>query len=90
MARWLLMNLDRAGKDEFPITHEFLSELLGIRRQTISVIAGADPKQERLKELAAATPAAYTDSVAEPRSTRLRCGRRRLRERTIPSQRVST
>ena len=40
MARWLLMNLDRAGKDDIPITHDFLSELLGVRRQTISVIAG--------------------------------------------------
>ena len=32
---------DRVGKDEFPITHEFVSELLGIRRQTVSVVAGA-------------------------------------------------
>jgi CRP-like cAMP-binding protein len=34
MARWLLMNHDRAGKEEFPITHEFMSELLGVRHQT--------------------------------------------------------
>jgi CRP-like cAMP-binding protein len=40
MARWLLMNHDRAGKDEFCLTHEFLSELLGVRRQTVSIIAG--------------------------------------------------
>jgi CRP-like cAMP-binding protein len=40
MARWLLMAHDRAGTDEFLLTHEFLAELLGIRRQTVSVIAG--------------------------------------------------
>jgi CRP-like cAMP-binding protein len=40
MCRWLLMNHDRAGKDEFTLTHEFLSELLGVRRQTVSIIAG--------------------------------------------------
>jgi len=39
-ARWLLMTHDRAGKDEFLLTHEFLSELLGVRRQTISLTAG--------------------------------------------------
>jgi CRP-like cAMP-binding protein len=40
MSRWLLMAHDRAGKDEFLLTHEFLAELLGVRRQTVSIIAG--------------------------------------------------
>jgi CRP-like cAMP-binding protein len=40
MSRWLLMAHDRAGKDEFLLTHESLSELLGVRRQTVSLIAG--------------------------------------------------
>jgi CRP-like cAMP-binding protein len=40
MSRWLLMAHDRAGKDEFLLTHQFLSELLGVRRQTVSIIAG--------------------------------------------------
>jgi CRP-like cAMP-binding protein len=40
MARWLLMAHDRAGTDEFPLTHEFLSELMGVRRQTVSIAAG--------------------------------------------------
>jgi Mn-dependent DtxR family transcriptional regulator len=40
MCRWLLMAHDRAGKDELALTHEFMSELLGVRRQTVSIIAG--------------------------------------------------
>jgi Mn-dependent DtxR family transcriptional regulator len=32
---------DRAGKDEFLLTHEFLSELLGVRRQSVSIAASA-------------------------------------------------
>lgn len=40
MCRWLLMIHDRTGSDEFPFTHELLSEMLGVRRQTVTVIAG--------------------------------------------------
>lgn len=40
LARWLLMVHDRVGKDDFMITHAFLSELLGVRRQTVSITAG--------------------------------------------------
>jgi CRP-like cAMP-binding protein len=39
VARWLLMARDRTGKDEFSITQEFIAELLGVRRQTVSIIA---------------------------------------------------
>ena len=40
MCRWLLMCRDRVGKEEFILTHEFLAEMLGVRRQTVTVIAG--------------------------------------------------
>lgn len=37
LAKWLLHAHDRAGQDELPLTHEFLSEMLGVRRETVSL-----------------------------------------------------
>jgi CRP-like cAMP-binding protein len=39
-ARWLLMTHDRAGEDTFPLTQEFLSHMLGVRRSTVNVATG--------------------------------------------------
>ncbi len=41
MCRWLLMTHDRVEEAEFSMTHEYLAEMLGVRRQTVSVVAGA-------------------------------------------------
>ena len=38
--RWLLMTHDRAGEDTFPLTQEFLSHMLGVRRATVNVATG--------------------------------------------------
>jgi CRP-like cAMP-binding protein len=39
LARWLLMIQDRAEQDEFSLTHESLSTMLGVRRERISLSA---------------------------------------------------
>jgi CRP-like cAMP-binding protein len=34
--RWVLMTHDRAQSDVFPLTHEFLSHMLGVRRMSVT------------------------------------------------------
>ena len=40
MSRWLLMTRDRVDSDDFPLTQEFLAQMVGVRRPTVS-LAGA-------------------------------------------------
>jgi CRP-like cAMP-binding protein len=39
-ARWLLQTHDRVDGDSFLLTHEFLGQMLGVHRPTVSVAAG--------------------------------------------------
>ena len=49
LARWLLICADRAQCDTFKMSHEFLSNMLGSTRSTMSLVA-AEFKQEGLIE----------------------------------------
>jgi CRP-like cAMP-binding protein len=38
-ARWLLMTCDRCGHDSFPLTQEFLGQMLGVSRVAVGEVA---------------------------------------------------
>jgi len=40
LARWLLQTRDRTDGDRIPLTQEFLSQMLGVRRTTVTMVAG--------------------------------------------------
>jgi CRP-like cAMP-binding protein len=40
LARWLLTAHDRVGKDQFPLTQEFVAMMLGAARPTVTIVAG--------------------------------------------------
>jgi CRP-like cAMP-binding protein len=40
LARWLLMCADRAGTNSVPLTQDFLAQMLGTRRSSVTVAAG--------------------------------------------------
>jgi CRP-like cAMP-binding protein len=44
-ARWLLQTHDRVGSEEFAFTHQFLSQMLGVRRATVTELAGEFERQ---------------------------------------------
>ena len=41
LARWLLMSHDRIGTDEFRLTQDFMSNMLGVRREGVNKVVGA-------------------------------------------------
>jgi CRP-like cAMP-binding protein len=38
-ARWLLLTHDRVGADRFPLTQDFLAQMLGVQRTSVNAVA---------------------------------------------------
>jgi len=49
LARWLLLARDRVGRDDFPLTQEFVAMMLGASRPTVTVVAGTLQKAGLIK-----------------------------------------
>ncbi len=47
--RWLLLTRDRVNSNEFPLTQEFLSQMLGVRRASVSEVAAVLQKAELIR-----------------------------------------
>jgi CRP-like cAMP-binding protein len=39
--RWIIASSDRTGREDVPLTHEYLAEMLGVQRSTVSAITKA-------------------------------------------------
>lgn len=46
LARWLLMTHDRVQGDQFRLTHQFLANMLGVRRSAVTIAAGTLRKRK--------------------------------------------
>jgi CRP-like cAMP-binding protein len=49
LARWLLMTHDRIGTDEFRLTQDFMSNMLGVRREGVNKVAGELQRDKLIK-----------------------------------------
>jgi CRP-like cAMP-binding protein len=51
LTRWLLMCQDRLGSELLPVTHEFLAQMLGTGRPSVSLAAGVLQKAGFIENL---------------------------------------
>lgn len=49
LARWLLMTQDRTGQEVLQVTQEFLAEMLGAQRTTVTAIAGGFQRRKMIE-----------------------------------------
>src|SRR5262249_42153685 len=64
LSRWLLQASDRLESNSIKLTHEFLSQMLGVRRTTVTVVANMLQQAGASSVIIAATSESSTDAAA--------------------------
>ena len=72
LARWLLMCQDRFDSQSLPLTHEFLAQMLGSGRPTVSLAAGALESAGLIENLRGTVTVSYTHLDVYKRQVQLR------------------
>jgi len=49
LCRWLLQGAERAGSEKLPLTQEFMAQMLGVRRTTVTLLAQTLQRKKLIK-----------------------------------------
>jgi len=81
--RWILAMHDRVGHDTLPLTHEFLAEMLGVQRSSVSVVTRTLQTAGLIQQARGSITVTDRDGLEEV-ACECYCKIRRIYERLLP------